>query len=191
MNKTADACNNGRYLGDFEQTSEHLHPEVVSLITELSAMALMWQPLHIFVEFLEMYMTRLITIWSKVIRDKDVLNKLNSMIVLRFAHMQARMYKIMTSKISEEMSSVSIKTSYTYMQTNTTEQLKKRIHNLKKYGMEIEAKELLDFTSYFCDKNKPYRWDLKYKAEDIETLAEDMHRHPDYIDDAYYDSIES
>jgi hypothetical protein len=97
------------------------------------------------------------------------------------------------------MSSASTKTSYTNMQTNTTEELKKRIHNLKKYGMEKEAKELLDFVenivlsenirSYFCDKNKPYRWDLKYKAEDIQTLAEDMHRHPDYINDAYYDSI--
>ncbi len=196
LEKTADACNNGRYLGDLEQTSKH-SPEVDFLFTKLSGMALMWQPLHIFVEFLKTYITRLITIWSKVIQDKHVIDELNSMIFTRFARMQARMYKIMTSKISEEMSSVSIKT-YTHMQTNMTEQLKKHVHNLEKYGMEKEAKELLDFVegivlsdnikSYFRDKNKPYRWDLKYKAEDIKTLAEDMYRHRDDIDVAYYDS---
>jgi hypothetical protein len=38
------------------------------------------------------------------------------------------------------MSSASTKTSYTNMQTNTTEELKKRIHNLKKYGMEKKLK---------------------------------------------------
>lgn len=122
LNKTADACNNGRYLGDWQKPSND-SDEVDFLVTKLSGMALMWQPLHIFAEFLKMYMTRLIIIWSKVIRDKDVLKKLNSMIVARFAHMQARTYKIMTSKISEEMRSASIST-YTHMQTNTTEQLK-------------------------------------------------------------------
>ena len=122
------------------------------------------------------------------------------MIVARFAHMQARMYKIMIFKVSEGMSFASTKISYISMQTNATEKLKKRIHNLKKYSMEKEAKELLDFVerivlnedirSYFYDKNKPYRWDLKYKDEDIEAFAEDMSRHPDYIEDAR-DYIES
>ncbi len=40
--------------------------------------------------------------------------------------------------------------------------------------------------SYFRHKKgRLYRWDLKYKKEDIKDLAEDMYRHPDWMDDAY------
>ena len=44
---------------------------------------------------------------------------------------------------------------------------------------------------YFYAKNKLYRWDLKYKDDEMKTLAEDIDRHQDYIDDAYYDDYRS
>jgi hypothetical protein len=58
--------------------------------------------------------------------------------------------------------------------------------------MEKEAKELLDFVEYVVaseylrsyfrrHKNKLYRWDLKYKDDDMKTLVEDIYRHQDYI----------
>jgi hypothetical protein len=196
LNKTVDACNNGRYLGDWERPSKSSVGGDV-LKRRLSTMALMWQPLHIFFEFLKIYMIRLITNWSKEIRDKGVLNKVNNMIFAKFTYMRTHTYKIMTSA-SDGVGSASIETSYTTMQTNATEELKKRIHNLKKYGMKKEAKELLEFIdrdillnenvkTYFRRKNKLYRWDLKYKDDDIKELAEDIYRHQDYIDDGYYD----
>ena len=196
LNKTVDACNNGRYLGDWEKPSKSsVGDDLVK--RRLSAMALMWEPLHIFFEFLKIYMIRLITNWSKEIRDKGVLNKVNNMIFAKFTYIRIHTYKIMASA-SDGVGSASIETSYTNMQTNATEELKKRIHNLKKYGMEKEAKELLDFVEYVVAsenlrsyfrrrKNKLYRWDLKYKDDDMKTLVEDMYRHQDYIDDGYYD----
>ncbi|MGA9152393.1 MAG: hypothetical protein WBZ36_17600 [Candidatus Nitrosopolaris sp.] len=128
LEKTADACNKQRTnaMSTLEQDLED--PPYGEL---LSALSLMWQPFHIFVEFLKTYLTRLITVWSKVIQDKDVISKLNSMIFAKFAHIQTRSYKIMASKMSEEMISGTIRSSYAVVQSNTTQQLKERIQSLK------------------------------------------------------------
>lgn len=41
-----------------------------------------------------------------------------------------------------------------------------------------------ELRSYFHKKRGSlYRWDSKYKKEDKEALAEDMARHPDWLDD--------
>jgi hypothetical protein len=101
----------------------------------------MWHTLHIFVEFSKMYLTRLITIWSIVIQDQDVINKLNSMIFAKFAYIQARSYKIMASRTPEEIISDGIRASYAVVQRNTTQQLREHIQRLKIYGMEKEAKD--------------------------------------------------
>ena len=78
---------------------------------------------------------------------------------------------------------------------NTIDQLKEKLKNLKEYGMEKEINLLSKFIdrlfakeetrSYFRHrKGRLYRWDLKYKKEDIKELAEDMYRHPDWMYDA-------
>lgn len=151
-----------------------------------SAMYLTLQPLHIFYEFLKLYMVRLITNWSKEIRNKDVLNKVNNMIFANFASIQIRTNKIMASA-SE---SASIGHSYAQTQMDALDQLKERLENLKKYDMEKEADKLLKFIeeilvkeeirAYFSyKKNKRYRWDLKYKKDDVQDLAEYLYRHRD------------
>ena len=190
LNKTADACNNGRYLGDWQKPSKDFEED--DLVKSLSAMALMCQPLHIFFEFLKIYMIRLITNWSKEIRNKHILNKINTMIFAKFAFMQKQTNKIVASISSIE----SIGLSYSQMQMNTIDRLKEMLENLKEYDMEKEVNQLSKFIdgifineetrSYFRHKKgRLYRWDLKYKKEDIEELAEDMARHPDWMDDAY------
>ena len=137
-------------------------------------------------------MVRLITNWSREIRNKDVLNKVNSMIFAKFAFMQYRTNKIIASLSSSE----SIGLSYMLVQMNTIDQLKEKLKNLKEYDMEKEVNQLSKFIdrlfineetkSYFRHKKgRLYRWDLKYKKEDIKDLAEDMYRHPDWMDDAY------
>lgn len=138
-------------------------------------------------------MIRLITNWSKEIRYKDTLNKVNNMIFAKFASMQIRTNKIMASASSSD----SIRASYLLMQMNTIDQLKEKLKNLKEYNMEKETTQLSKFIdiivvneetrAYFRDKNRRlYRWDLKYKKEDIKELVEDMYRHQVYFDDAYY-----
>ena len=118
MKKTVEACNNGRYLGDWEKPSKSsVGDDLVK--RRLSAMALMWEPLHIFFEFLKIYMIRLITNWSKEIRDKGVLNKVNNIIFAKFTYVRIHTYKIMASA-SDGVGSASIETSYTDMQTNAT-----------------------------------------------------------------------
>jgi hypothetical protein len=163
-----------------------------------SLTSLLWEPFHIFTGFLKTYLIRLIMTWSKAIEDKDVLSKLYSMIFSKFAHMQSHSFKIIASSVSEEaIVSSTTRSSYTIVQENTTHELKAHIRSLKKYGMENEAKQLLDFLEginaseavrqYFYAQNKPYRWDLKYKDNEMESLFEDMETHRDYIYDGLYD----
>lgn len=167
----------------------------------LSATDLMWQPLHIFVEFLKVFLARLIIVWSKVIQDQDVINKLYSMIFAKFAYIQTHSYKMVASSILEEINSSLIRSTYSVMKRNTNQKIKDHIQSLKKYGMEEEANKLLKFLEgisasdgireYFYAENKPYRWDLKYKDDELDALAEDINRHQDYIYDAYYDDYMS
>jgi hypothetical protein len=182
LNKTINAHNNGRYLGDWEKPS--YDPVVEDLAKAASAAALMWQPLHIFYGFMELYMFRLITNWSKEIRDKDVLQKVNNMIFAKFTQMRIDTYKIMNS-VSDEVGSASIKISYVSLQMNTIDRLNENLKTLKKYDMEKEAKEFSEFMdkviaseekrSYFRTlKHKLYRYDSKYKKDDLKELAEDM-----------------
>jgi hypothetical protein len=184
LNKTVNAFNNKTNLDDRTPSED-------DLVKIGSAVYLMLQPHHIFYGFLNIYMVRLITNWSKEIRYKDVLNKVNNMIFAKFASIQ-----ISTNKTMASVSSESIGLSYLQMQMNTMDQLKERLENLKKYDMEKEFKALLKFTdgiivsdqirAYFRNKkHRLYRWDLKYKKEDIEALAQDMARHPDWLDNAY------
>ncbi len=197
LEKTVDVCNKKRTDAISASEQDVREPPYIDL---LSAMSLMWQPFNIFVELLKMYLIRMI-IWSKVIQDKYLISKLYSMIFAKFAHIEARSYQIMTSRISEEVISDTIRSSYAILQRNITQQLKEHTQILKKYSMEKEAKELLDFLDginasegireYFYAKNKLYRWDLKYKDDEMKTLAEDIDRHQDYIDDAYYDDYRS
>jgi hypothetical protein len=193
LNKTVYAYNNGRYLGDWQKSSKDFDGD--DLVKRLSAIALMWQPLHIFYGFLKIYIVRLITNWSKEIRDKDVLNKVNNMIFAKFTSMQIRTNKIMAS-VTGGIGSASIGAPYMHVQINTIEQLNEKLKTLKEYDMEKETKELLklvegtfvteEIRSYFRRKNKLYRWDLKYKDDDIQELAEDIYRHQDDIYDGYY-----
>jgi hypothetical protein len=115
------------------------------------------------------------------------------MIFAKFASMQICTNKIMASASSSD----SIRTSYLLVQMNTIDQLKEKLKNLKEYNMEKENTQLSKFIdsivvneetkAYFRDKKRRlYRWDLKYKKEDIKDLAEDINRHRDEIDDAYY-----
>ena len=192
LNKTINAYNNGRYLGDLEKPYDS---DVEDLAKAASAAALMWQPLHIFYGFIELYMFRLITNWSKEIRNKDVLQRVNNMVFAKFTQMQIDTYKIMNS-VSEGVSSASINISYVNVQMNTKDRLNENLKTLKKYDMEKEAKQLSNFVesivvseevkSYFPRKGKLYRYDSKYKKDDIKELAEDMQRHQDYIYDGYY-----
>jgi hypothetical protein len=141
LNKTINAYNNGRYLGDWKKPS--YDREVEDLAKAASAAALMWQPLHVFYGFMELYMFRLITNWSKEIRDKDVLQKVNNMIFAKFTQMRIDTYKIMNS-VSGGVGSSSIKFSYVNLQMNTRDRLNENLKTLKKYDMEKEAKELSD-----------------------------------------------
>jgi hypothetical protein len=77
LSKTINACNNGRYLGDLEKPSYDSDAE--DLVKSINAAALMWQPLHIFYGFMELYMYKLFTNWSREIRDKDVLQKVTTL----------------------------------------------------------------------------------------------------------------
>jgi hypothetical protein len=155
------------------------------------AMNLSIQPPHIFYGFLNIYMLRLVTNWSKEIRNKDVLDKVNSMIFAKFALMQSHTNKIMAS-----ISFGSIRISYMREQMTSINQLQEKLKNLKEYDMEKEVNQLSklidsvfineETRSYFRHKKgRLYRWDLKYKKEDIKELAEDMYRHRDWFDDAY------
>jgi hypothetical protein len=107
-------------------------------------------------------------------------------------------YKIMKSA-SDGVGSASIQLSYVRLQMNqmnTIYRLNENLKTLKKYDMEKEADLLSKFIdgifineelrSYFRQKRGSlYRWDSKYKKEDIEVLAEDMDRHHDWMDDPY------
>lgn len=198
LEKTVDVCNKKQIdaISALEQDLEE--PSYLDL---LSSMDSMWLSLNIFVEFFKLYLIRLIIVWSKVIQNKDVMSKLYSMIFAKFAQIQARSYQIMTSRISEEIISGTVRSSCTTMQRSISQQLKEHTQILKKHGMEKEAKELSDFLDgintsegireYFYAENKPYRWDLKYKDDELKALAEDIDRHQDYIDDAYYDDYRS
>jgi hypothetical protein len=207
LDKTVNACNNERYLHDWKKTQstnrqkiEHSNcvtevdlDDVDDFLAEkLYATYLGLQPPNIFYGFLDVYMVRLVTNWSREIRNKDVLNKVNSMIFAKFAFMQNHTNKIIASISSSE----SIRSSYMLVQMNTIDQLKERLKNLKEYDMEKEVNQLSKFIdqvfineetkSYFRHKKgRLYRWDLKYKKEDIKDLVEDMYRHPDWMDDAY------
>ena len=198
LEKTVDVCNKKRTdaISALEQDLEE--PPYIDLVSDIS---FMWQPFNIFVEVLKMYLIRLITVWSKVIQNKEVTSKLYSMIFAKFAYIQARSYEIMASKISEEIISDTIRSSNTTVQKNIAQQLKEHTQILKKYSMEKEAKELLDFLEgintsegireYFYAKNKPYRWDLKYNDDEMKTFAEDIDRHQDDINDDYYHDYRS
>jgi hypothetical protein len=210
LDKTVNACNNVRYLHDWKkiqstnrQKIEHSKDfdDVIEvdledaddfLVEKSYAMYLGLQPPNIFYGFLDIYMVRLVTNWSREIRNKDVLNKVNSMIFAKFAFMQNHTNKIIASISSSE----SIGLSYMLVQMNTIDQLKEKLKNLKEYDMEKEVDQLSKFIdrlfineetrSYFRHKKgRLYRWDLKYKKEDIKDLAEDMYRHRDWMDDAY------
>jgi hypothetical protein len=193
LNKTINACTNGRYLGDLEKPS--YDSDVEDLVKSVNAAALMWQPLHIFYGFMELYIYKLITNWSREIRDKDVLQKVNNMIFAKLTQMRMDTYKIMKSA-SDGVGSASIQLSHVKLQMNTIYRLNENLKTLKKYDMEKEVDLLSKFIdrifvneetrSYFRHKKgRLYRWDSKYKKEDIKDLAEDMYRHRDWMDDAY------
>jgi hypothetical protein len=193
MNKSIDAYKKGRYLGDYEKPS--CDSDIQDLAKAKRA-ALMWQPIHIFYEFLQLYMIRLITNWSKEIKEKDVLQKVNNMVFAKFTRMRIDTYKKMNSVAGKgKVGSASIGISYMTVQMNAKDRLNEKLKILKKYDMGKEAKDLAEFIegfvgteetrSYFRRKEKLYRWDL-YKKEDIEELAEYMYRHQDYIYDGYY-----
>jgi hypothetical protein len=208
LDKTVNACNNERYLHNWKkiqstnrQKIEHSNgvtevdlDDVDDFLAEkLYATYLGLQPPNIFYGFLDVYMVRLVTNWSREIRNKDVLNKVNSMIFAKFAFMQNHTNKIIASISSSE----SIRSSYMLVQMNTIDQLKERLKNLKEYDMEKEVNQLSKFIdrlfineeikSYFRHKKgRLYKWDLKYKKDDLKELAEDMDRHQDYIYDGYY-----
>jgi hypothetical protein len=191
LNKTVDAYNNGRYLGDWKKSSVDR-----DYLKILNGTALLWQPLHIFLELLKIYMIRLIIRWSPEIKDKGVLYKVNNVIFAKFTLMYIHTYKILSS-VSKGGSSSSIIPTYMHIQSNAN-QLTNYLHDLEKYEMKQEAEELSKFMkriflvdevrSYFHRKNKPYRWDLKYKDDDIIKLLKNMECHRDYIDDALYDA---
>ena len=60
-----------------------------------------------------------------------------------------------------------------------------------------ESKGLLDFLKrinmyesireYFLVRNKPFRWDLKYKDDEMKSFFEDMNEHADDMYDALHD----
>jgi hypothetical protein len=202
LDKTVSARNNSGYLRDWSKTKiksyyfddilvEKNSDDLDEFLVESSyGMYLGSQPMDIFYGFLNIYMVRLLTNWSKEIRNKDVLNKINTMIFAKFASMQKHTNKIIASISSIE----SIGLSYNQMQMNSLDQLKEKLTNLKVYNMEEEVNQLSEFIdgillneelrSYFRQKRGSlYRWDSKYKKEDKETLAEDMVRHPDWLDD--------
>jgi hypothetical protein len=193
LNKTIDAYNKGRYLGDYKKPS--YDSDVQDLAKAVSAAALMWQPIYIFYEFLQLYMIRLITNWSRQIKEKDVLQKVNNMIIAKFTQMRIDTYNNISSAAGK-VGSASIGTAYMTVQMNAKDRLNEKLKILKKYDMGKEAKDLSDFIegfigteesrSYFRRKEKLYRWDLKYKEGDIKELAEDMYRHQDDIYDGYY-----
>jgi hypothetical protein len=211
LDKIVNACNNERYLHDwkkiqstnrqkiehskdFDDVIEEDLDDVDDFLVEKSyAMYLGLQPPNIFYGFLDVYMVRLVTNWSREIRNKDVLNKVNSMIFAKFAFMQNHTNKIIASISSSE----SIGLSYMLAQMNTIDQLKEKLKNLKEYDMEKEVNQLSKFIDrlfineetrlYFRHKKgRLYRWDLKYKKDDLKELADDMRRHQDYINDGYY-----
>jgi hypothetical protein len=191
-NKTIDAYNNGRYLGDWEKSSDEIGLEYSKI---LNGVALIWQPVHIFIEFMKIYMIRLITKWSEEIRDKSVLYKVNNVVFAKFASMQIHTHKVLASA-SNGVGPSSAIPMYMHMQSST-DALTSYSNNLSKCGMEQEAKGLSKFRehifvvdemrSYFRRKNKRYRWDLKYKDDDFGQLAGDMIKNWNYIDDAHYD----
>lgn len=115
------------------------------------------------------------------------------MIFAKFAFMQNHTNKIIASISSSE----SIGNSYMLAQMNTINQLKEKLKNLKEYDMEKEVNQLSKFIdrlfineeirSYFRHKKgRLYRYDSKYKDDDLKDLAEDIRSHQDYIDDGYY-----
>jgi hypothetical protein len=180
-------------LGDLEKPSYNLNVE--DLVKSVNVAALMWQPLHIFYGFMELYMFKLFTNWSREIRDKDVLQKVNNIIFAKFTQMRIDTYKMMNS-VSDGVGSASIGLSYVKLQMNTIYRLNENLKTLKKYDMEKEVNlltKLIDgifineeTRSYFRQKRGSlYRWDLKYNKEDIAELAEDMTRHPDCMYDPY------
>lgn len=67
------------------------------------------------------------------------------MIFAKFAQIQTHSFKIMASHVSEEVVSSAVNSSYTLLQSSTTEELTKQLRKLKKYGVEEEAKELQRF----------------------------------------------
>jgi len=203
LDKTVSARNNIGYLRDWSKKNiessvvvddglvEENSDDIDDFLVESSyAMYLGLQPPHIFYGFLNIYMVRLVTNWSKEIRNKHVLNKINTMIFAKFAFMQKHTNKIIASISSIE----NIRLSYSQMQMNNIDQLKEKLNNLKEYDMEKEVDLLSKFIdrifineetrSYFRHKKGSlYRWDSKYKKEDIEAVAEDMARHPDWMDE--------
>jgi hypothetical protein len=193
LNKTIEACNKGRYLGDYTKPS--CDSNVQRLAKAGSAVALIWQPIHIFYEFLELYMIKLITNWSKEIREKDVLQKVNNMIFAKFTQMRIDTYNKMKSAAGE-VGYASIIISYVKVQMKTMYRLNEILKTLKKYGIEKEAKELSEFIdkvvateetrSYFRSKQKLYRWGSEYKDADLKELAEDTYRHRDENYYGYY-----
>jgi hypothetical protein len=190
LDKTVSARNNREYLRDWSKTKiksfyfndglvEKKSHDIDEFLVESSyAMYLGLQSQHIFYGFLNIYMVRLVTNWSKEIRNKHVLNKINTMIFAKFAFMQKQTNKIVASISSIE----SIGLSYSQMQMNNMDQLKEKLTNLKVYNMEEEVNQLSEFIdsvfvneetrSYFRHKKRRlYRWDSKYKKEDIKELA--------------------
>jgi hypothetical protein len=156
---SVNACNNERYLHywkkiqstnrqkiehskDLDDVIEEDLDDVDDFLVEKSyAMYLGLQPPNIFYGFLDVYMVRLVTNWSREIRNKDVLNKVNSMIFAKFAFMQNHTNKIIASISLSE----SIGISYMLVQMNTIDQLKEKLKNLKEYDMEKELNQLSKF----------------------------------------------
>jgi hypothetical protein len=63
--------------------------------------------------------------------------------------------------------------------------MEKEVNQLSKFIDQIFINE--ETRSYFSQKKGSlYRWDLKYKKDDLKELVEDMDRHQDYIYDGYY-----
>ena len=115
-----DAYKNGRYLGDWKKRS--YDSDVEGLAKVASASALMWQPLHIFYEFLQLYMIRLITNWSREIKEKDVLQRVNNMVFAKFTQMRIDTYNNMSSAAGK-VGSASIGTPYMIVQMNANDRL--------------------------------------------------------------------
>jgi hypothetical protein len=190
LNKTVEAYNNGRYLADWKAKTKDLEIDYGRIIS--AELLLLW-PLNIYVEFFKLYMMRLVASWSNEIKDREVLYDVNNTVVAKFIDMQIRTYKILATA-SHNAGSADRLSSYLKLLTSP-EQLTDSVQHLENYGMESEVKEFShiinsiflddELNSYFRRRGNLYRWDRRYKVNDLKELAEDIAQHPDYMEDGY------